>query len=158
MFLAYFFYNQRKYHQTENSCPFHRNPLRKDFSPSQFTCASPIQIKQKHNGVAPEGTNNAQFHTGRGRGRPRKEKPHNDGADMIQTEHLENFNEKANINQSQLGKELTPEMLEHESYLLSNVHFALKPRLYNSLLGAQGSESNNFNALSWYADKPCDDD
>ena len=57
-------------------------------------------IKQKHNGVAPEGTNNAQFHTGRGRGRPRKEKPHNDGADMIQTEHLENFNEKANINQS----------------------------------------------------------
>ena len=31
-------------------------------------------IKQKHNGVTPEGTLNAQIHTGRGRGRPRKEK------------------------------------------------------------------------------------
>ena len=31
------------------------------------------QNKQKHNGVAPEGTKNAQFNTGRGRGRPRKE-------------------------------------------------------------------------------------
>ena len=34
-------------------------------------------IKQKHNQVAPEGTNSAQYHSGRGRGRPRKPKPDN---------------------------------------------------------------------------------
>ena len=49
-------------------------------------------------------------------------------------------------------------MLEYESDLLSNVSFALKPRIQNSLLGAIGSEGNNFNALSWYASKPCQED
>lgn len=32
-------------------------------------------IKQKHGGHPPEGTNSAQLHTGRGRGRPRKPRP-----------------------------------------------------------------------------------
>ena len=49
-------------------------------------------------------------------------------------------------------------MLEFESLLLSQVHFPLKPRQINSLLGAQGSESNNFSPLSWYTDKPCEED
>ena len=34
-------------------------------------------IKQKHLGAPPPGTNSQQYHTGRGRGRPRKEKPEN---------------------------------------------------------------------------------
>ena len=115
-------------------------------------------IKQKHNGVTPEGTLNAQIHTGRGRGRPRKDKTTSNIEGIIQTEQLDDMKEKPNVLQSQLGKELTSEMLEHESDLLSNVSFALKPRIQNSLLGAIGSEGNNFNALSWYAREPCEED
>ena len=39
-------------------------------------------IKQKH-GTAPDGTNNAQHNTGRGRGRPRKQRPVNFAGEVV---------------------------------------------------------------------------
>ena len=54
-------------------------------------------IKQKHEGEPPEGTNSQQYHTGRGRGRPRKEKPeHNLGIVVLD----DKFDSKQNENQS----------------------------------------------------------
>ena len=69
-------------------------------------------IKQKHNGRPPEGTNNAQLHTGRGRGRPRKEKPENHGGEMIKIDQFEQQNLQESQMKSQLSKELTTEMLD----------------------------------------------
>lgn len=54
-------------------------------------------IKQKHNGEPPDGTNSAQYHTGRGRGRPRKEKPENNLGMVVPEEMIENKGNEAKI-------------------------------------------------------------
>ena len=84
-------------------------------------------IKQKHDGVPPTGTNSAQYHTGRGRGRPRKEKPENN-LGIVVPEEIDNAakqNEQAKIT-SQLSRDLSQDMLNSESASLSRVHFPLK--------------------------------
>ena len=87
-------------------------------------------IKQKHNGEPPEGTNSQQYHTGRGRGRPRKEKPeHNLGIVVLD----EKFDSKQNeANTSQLSRELTSEMLDAETLTLGKVSFPLRQKKVTS--------------------------
>ena len=84
-------------------------------------------IKQKHNGEPPEGTNSAQYHTGRGRGRPRKEKPENNVGIVVPEEMADLKASEAKI-VSQLSRDLTAEMLENETVMLGRVPFPLKQK------------------------------
>ena len=47
-------------------------------------------------------------------------------------------------------------MLDKESQLLSKVHFPLRAKQTGILGGS--SNDNHFTPLSWYAEKPCEDD
>ena len=68
----------------ENMKPKHRRRSKNDNEGRNFECggcgksylsypALYTHIKQKHQGIQPEGTNTASMNSGRGRGRPRKE-------------------------------------------------------------------------------------
>ena len=108
--------------------------------------------------MEPEGTNKDKFHTGRGRGRPRKEKPEvNLGSIVMEDVGRNQANESKII--SQLGKDLSNENLENEKQMLSKVPFPSKQKKPSSnLITYTGPDSDNFTPLDWYVEVPLKDD
>lgn len=62
---------------------------------------------------------------------------------------------------SQLSRDLTPEMLEHESIMLGRVSFPLKQKQVASMaaqFSLGNADGDNFTALDWYAQEPAEED
>ena len=82
-----------------------------------------------------------------------KEKPENNAGIVVPEEMADQKQNEAKI-VSQLSRDLTPEMLEHETLMLGRVHFPLKQKQVASMkaqFSLSNADNDNFTALDWYA-------
>jgi len=144
----------------DNQKAKHRRRSKNDNEGRKFRCggcdkrylsypALYTHIKQKHDSVTPEGTNNASVHSGRGRGRPRKERKENHAGEVVN--HLDKLNINSNSEDTinaKLSKQLTEEIIHKENADLSKIPFIVK----------SSGDSSSYTALTWYVENPSERD
>ena len=89
------------------------------------------------------------MHSGRGRGRPRKERKQHHEGEVVSQLDKQNANAlPGDTINNKLSKLLTEELIRNENQELTLIPFIVK----------SASDSANFSPLSWYVDNPSDKD
>lgn len=87
------------------------------------------------------------MNSGRGRGRPRKENKSKYPGEVTNPAELRG-NNMSHMQHTQLSIKLTSDILEKENQQLKDVPFIV----------SGFSDSSNYTALTWYTDRPCEED